>query len=130
MIAMTKYLLIAAGGAFGSMLRFALQGWVQKLVGGGFPFGTVAVNMLGCFVIGLLAAAFAGPVLIREDYRLGLTAGFLGGFTTFSAFGLETVDLLHRGHIWLSLANVLVSVGLGCSAVWGGYRMAQWWFAA
>lgn len=125
---MTKYVLIAAGGAFGSVLRYALQGWVQRLVNGGFPLGTLAVNVLGCLVLGFLAAAFTGPVLIREEYRVGLTIGVLGGFTTFSTFGLETFNLTNDGQFRLALANVLLSVGLGFAAVWAGFRFSEWWF--
>lgn len=125
---MTKYLLIAVGGAFGSVLRYALQGWVQRLVSGGFPLGTLAVNVLGCLVLGFLAAAFTGPILIREEHRVGLTIGVLGGFTTFSTFGLETFHLTNDGQFRLALANVLLSVGLGYAAVWAGYRFSEWWF--
>ena len=124
---MTKYVLIAVGGAGGSLLRYVLQGWVQRLAGGGFPAGTLVVNVVGCFVLGLLAAAFTGPVLIREEYRIGLTIGVLGGFTTFSTFGLETFNLTNDGQFRLALANVVLSVGLGFAAVWAGYRLSEWW---
>ena len=122
-----KYLWIALGGAGGSLFRYVLQGWVQRLAGGSFPAGTLVVNVLGCFVLGLLAAAFAGPVLIREEHRVGLTIGVLGGFTTFSTFGLETFHLTNDGQFRLAAANVLLSVGLGFAAVWAGYRLSQWW---
>lgn len=125
---MTKYFLIAVGGAAGSVLRYSLQGWVQRLVNGGFPLGTLAVNVLGCLVLGFLAAAFTGPVLIREEYRVGLTIGVLGGFTTFSTFELEIFHLTNDGQFRLALANVLLSVGLGYAAVWAGYRFSEWWF--
>src|SRR5262245_27759999 len=115
-----KYIWIAVGGAGGSLLRYLLQGWVQRWAGGTFPAGTLVVNVLGCFVIGLLAAAFAGPVLIREEYRIGLTVGVLGGFTTFSAFGLETFNLTNEGQFRLAAANVVLSVGLGFAAIWAG----------
>ena len=125
---MTKYLLIAVGGAAGSVLRFAMQGWVQRLAGGSFPAGTLAVNVLGCLLIGLCSAMFAGPVLIREEYRFGLLVGILGGFTTFSTFGLETFNLAGGGQHRLALANVVASCGLGFAAVWAGYRLGEWWF--
>lgn len=125
---MTKWLLIGVGGAAGSMLRYAVQGWVQRLANGSFPAGTLAVNVIGCLVIGFLAAALTGPILIREEYRIGLTVGVLGGFTTFSAFGLETFHLANDGQFRLALANVALSVVLGCIAVWIGYRIAERWF--
>lgn len=130
---MTKYLLIALGGALGSVLRYAVHGAVQRWAGGPFPSGTLAVNVLGCLVIGALAAAFAGsaPIVpIREDYRLGLMIGVVGGFTTFSTFGMETFDLVNEKRMLLALANVTLSVGLGFAAVWIGYRTAERWLGA
>ena len=88
--------------ALGSILRYAMQGAVQGLTGIGFPAGTVAVNVLGCLLIGLLAAMFNGPMLVHEDYRVGLTVGLLGGFTTFSTFGLETFYLANEGQFVLA----------------------------
>ncbi len=125
---MTKWLLIAAGGAFGSVLRYAVQGWVQRLSNGSFPIGTLVVNVVGCALLGLLAGMFAAPTLIREEYRVGLTVGILGGFTTFSTFGLETFTLANDGQLRWALANVVLSCGLGFLAVWGGYRLAERWF--
>jgi CrcB protein len=124
------WLLIGAGGAVGSILRFLLQGWVQRLAGGGFPFGTMAVNVLGSAVVGFVAAAFAGPVLIREHYRLGLMVGILGGFTTFSTFELETLNLTSAAQHRLAIANVVLSCGLGFAAVFLGYRLGERWFGA
>ena len=125
---MTKWILIAAGGAFGSVLRYAVQGWVQRLSSGSFPIGTLAVNVVGCVLIGFLTAILTGPVLIREEYRIGLTIGILGGFTTFSAFGLETFMLTNAGQNWFALLNVALSCGLGLVAVWFGYRVAEYLF--
>jgi CrcB protein len=133
---MLKWLLIAAGGACGSLLRYLMQGWVQRVAGGWterlacetFPVGTLAVNTLGCLAIGLLSGFFAGPHLVREEYRVGLTIGILGGFTTFSTFGLESFQLANDGELRLALANVLLSCGIGFAAVWFGYRIAERWF--
>ena len=125
---MMKWVLIAAGGAFGSVLRSAVQGWVQRLTAGSFPIGTLTVNVTGCMLIGFIAAAFTGPILVREEYRIGLTVGILGGFTTFSAFGLETFNLANDGQVRLALANVVLSCGLGLVAVWAGYGLAERWF--
>ena len=123
-----KWILIAAGGALGSMMRYALQGWVQRATNETFPTGTLAVNVLGCLAIGLLAALFAGPFLIREEYRIGLTVGVLGGFTTFSAFGLETFLLAGDGQWRNALLNIVLSCALGFLAVWVGYRLGERWF--
>jgi len=125
---MLKWLLIASGGALGSVLRYLLQGWVQRAFGGLFPLGTLAVNVLGCLVLGAMAGFFAGPQLVREEYRVGLTVGVLGGFTTFSTFGLESFNLIGGGELRLALLNVLLSCGAGLAAVWIGYRLAERWF--
>ena len=122
---MSKFALVMAGGALGSLLRYLVQGWSQSLSQGTFPVGTLAVNVLGCFLIGLLNALFAGPVPLRLEYRVALTVGLLGGFTTFSAFGWETFAMGNEGQALLALLNVLLSVALGLSAVWLGYRLAE-----
>lgn len=122
---MTKWLFIALGGAAGSCLRYAMQGVVQRWAGGPFPAGTLAVNVVGCALIGFLAAAFAGAWPVREEVRLGLVVGVLGGFTTFSAFGWETFALGRDGDMRLAIANVAASCALGLAAVWLGFRLGQ-----
>jgi CrcB protein len=129
-----KLLLIALGGAAGSVGRYLLAGAVQRLAGATvspvyglpetFPFGTLCVNVLGCLLIGVLHAILTGPILMREEYRFGLTVGLLGGFTTFSTFGLETFHLLTDGQWRYATLNVLLSCLLGLAAVWLGYRVA------
>lgn len=125
---MTKYAAIMAGGAFGSLLRYLLQGWGQALTNGTFPLGTLLVNVLGCFAIGFLNFAFTGPWPIRAEYRIGLLVGVLGGFTTFSAFGWETFSMVNDGEGLRATMNLLLSVALGLAAVWVGYRLAESWF--
>lgn len=123
-----KWILIAAGGALGSVCRYALQGWVQRATESSFPIGTLAVNVLGCALIGFFMAAFTGPVVIRQEYRLGLVVGILGGFTTFSTFGWETFLLGNDAQFVPAALNVLLSCSLGLLAVWVGYRAAEFWF--
>ena len=125
---MLKWLLIAVGGAGGSLLRYAFQGWVQRLAGSSFPVGTLAVNVTACFAIGILSGFFAGPQLIREEYRIGLTVGVLGGYSTFSTFGLESFNLANDSEYGLALLNMLVSCVAGFAAVWIGYRISERWF--
>lgn len=130
---MLKFVYIAVGGALGSLLRYAVQGWVQRsadtwvtrLVGASFPIGTLVVNATACLAIGLLAGYFAGPSLIREEYRIGLTVGVLGGYSTFSTFGLESFTLANEGEFFLALANIVSSCAIGLAAVWIGYRIAE-----
>src|SRR5437868_5176362 len=125
---MLKWILIAAGGAAGSVLRYAMQGWVQRAANSGFPFGTLVVNVLGCLLIGFLTATFTGPKLIRAEYRVGLIVGILGGFTTFSTFGWETFSLTNDRQLGLAALNILLSCALGLIAVWVGYRASEYWF--
>lgn len=120
-----KYTLLAVGGAAGTLLRYLVQGWGQELTRGTFPLGTLLVNVAGCLAIGLLNTVFAGPVPIRPEYRIGLTIGLLGGFTTFSAFGWETMALTGDGQFLRASLNVLLSVGLGLAAVWCGHQIGQ-----
>jgi CrcB protein len=87
------------------------------LAGSIFPVGTVCVNLLGCLLIGVLSGYFSGPQLIREEYRIGLTVGVLGGFTTFSTYGLETFNLVDGGEYRLAMLNILLSNGIGLLAV-------------
>ncbi len=127
---MLKIFLVAVGGAFGSVLRYGMQHAVQRASGGSFPAGTFAVNILGCLIIGVLAAWTAGPARLREEFRLGLMVGAVGGFTPFSAFGLETFELARDRQLGVALANVVLSCALGVAAVWLGFRVGQRWFAA
>jgi fluoride exporter len=122
---MTKWILIAAGGALGSLSRYALQGWMQRVINTNFPLGTLVVNLIGCALIGFLTATFTGPKLIREDYRIGIIVGILGGFTTFSAFGFETFSLANDRQFAFAALNIILSCGLGLLAVWAGYRAAE-----
>jgi fluoride exporter len=125
---MLKWAMIAVGGACGSLMRYAMQGWVQRLSGSTFPVGTLAVNTTACFVIGLLSGFFAGPQLIREEYRIGLTVGVLGGYSTFSTFGLESFNMANDSEYGWALLNMIVSCAAGFAAVWLGYRIAERWF--
>jgi CrcB protein len=124
---MHKLLLIFLGSGIGGICRYLLSGWTQRLANGSFPIGTMVVNVVGCFLIGFLVAAFAGRWLLREEYRIGLIVGILGGFTTFSAFGLETFRLTNDGQFALAALNVVLSCALGLAAVWFGYRLAEVW---
>jgi CrcB protein len=118
---------IFIGSGLGGVFRYLVDGWVQRLVNGSFPLGTLAVNVTGCLLIGMLSAALSGRVLIREEYRIGLLIGLLGGFTTFSTFGLETFAFASDGQHVRAALNVVLSVALGLAAVWGGYRLAEHW---
>jgi len=123
-----KYALIMMGGALGSLLRYILQGWGQAIMNGTFPLGTLVVNVVGCFTIGFLNFLFLGPWPIRQDYRIGILVGVLGGFTTFSSFGWETFSMANDGQGLRAMMNMLLSITLGFMAVWFGYRLAERWY--
>jgi CrcB protein len=120
---MQQVLLVAVGGALGSVVRFQIGAWAARWWPN-FPAGTLLVNLCGCFLIGLVSALALKRGAVSDEARLLLVTGFLGGFTTFSAFGLETVALLGRGkYLWAGL-NVLASVVGGLAAVWLGTTAA------
>lgn len=123
---MMNYIWIAAGSALGGVLRHWLSGLVAQRWGEGFPVGTLLVNVTGSFVIGFLFAFTGeGRVLNSPEARNFLMAGLCGGYTTFSAFSLQTLNLA-RGGQWLGAGlNALLSVALCLAAVWLGHLLAQ-----
>jgi CrcB protein len=119
-------LLVALGGAVGSVARYKLSGLVlQHTLDWRFPAGTFAVNVTGCLAAGLLAGLAEKHDLLSAEARLLLFTGVLGGFTTFSAFGLETMHLLKRGDLAIAGANVALSVVAGLAALWLGLGLAS-----
>ena len=119
-------LLVGLGGCLGSMARYSLGAWVLLLgAQGRFPLGTFLVNVLGCWVVGMLAGAGVRYQWFGADVRLFLFTGLLGGFTTFSAFGLETLHLLRDGDVGVALLYVGGSVVLGIALVWLGFRLVH-----
>lgn len=126
MFSTSQVIAVAVGGALGSVLRFGLSSWVQGAMGRAFPYGTLSVNVLGCFVIGVLYVALierAGPSI----WSAGLLVGVLGGFTTFSAFSMDTIRLMESGLHAQALLNVLASVVLCVAATWLGLLLARSW---
>jgi fluoride exporter len=123
---MKGILLVALGGALGSVARYKLSGLVlQHAIEWRFPLGTFVVNVLGCLVAGILAALAERHEFFSADTRLLLFTGVLGGFTTFSAFGLETMFLLKRGEWLVAGSNIVLSVILGLAALWFGMWAAR-----
>jgi fluoride exporter len=123
-ISFLKPALIFLGSGSGGLLRYWLGGVIQNWWGPNFPLGTLVVNVTGCLVMGFLATAWTGPVLIREEYRTAVLVGVLGGYTTFSSFGRETLALLHDGEWWPAGWYVVGSVILSLLAVWVGTVLA------
>ena len=122
---MTRLLLVAAGGAIGSVGRYLVALWSGQMTSEDrFPLGTLAVNLIGCLAIGLVAGLGERTNALTADTRLFLMTGVIGGFTTFSAFGLETALMIKRDDLVTALAYVAVSVAGGLAAIWCGYLIA------
>jgi fluoride exporter len=122
---MKHLLLVGAGGFFGSILRYLVSEAMARRAEGKFPVGTLTVNLVGCLLIGVLAGMAARRDILSAEMRLLLVTGFLGGFTTFSAFGLETVSLLRRGKWGLAMLYVGVSVVVGVALTALGMKIAE-----
>ncbi len=123
--------LLALAGALGTVLRWLSQEGMERLAGNSFPAGTLLVNVIGCFAIGLLESLLLGHVFaLREDYRLAVITGLLGGFTTFSSYGWETLSLFDHGDWSRALMNIACNNGFGLLAALTGYRLAQARFGA
>ncbi|MCC6908204.1 MAG: fluoride efflux transporter CrcB [Phycisphaerales bacterium] len=122
-MAFNAFLVFLASG-LGGLLRYALSGVVHAWWGPTFPVGTLTVNVIGCFIMGFLATALTGPILVRDEYKVAILIGLLGGFTTFSSFGGETMALVSRGQWTLAGLNVLLSNVLGLAAVWAGAALS------
>ena len=120
---MHKLVLIALGGMLGTLCRYGLATWVEQRVTSPFPYGTVVINLAGCFVAGLLFPVFE-QASIAPELRLAVFTGFLGGFTTFSAYGLQTV-VLADGLLWVAVLNVLVSNAVALALVWIGINLSR-----
>jgi len=115
---------IAVGGAIGAVLRFLISGWAYGYLGSGFPWGTLAVNLIGCFVIGFLSKLFES-MTVSPNVRMMILVGGLGAFTTFSTYALENVNLLRDGQTGVALINVLVSTAVGILCVFLGIALAN-----
>jgi CrcB protein len=122
-----RFLLVCFGGFLGTGARYALNGWLSHRYGETFPVGTLVVNVLGSFAIGVVYAA-TGPdsrFVVSPDLRQFLMIGILGGFTTFSSFSLQTLALLREGEVGAAIANVALSVVLCLLAAWAGEELVR-----
>ena len=123
----TTWLAVASGGALGSLARFWLAAGMTALTGPRFPWGTLLINIVGSFVIGLVAAVTLSParVAMHPDLRVFVMVGVCGGFTTFSAFSLQTLELLQAGDVWPAAGYIVGSVVLCLSAVLAGWALGR-----
>jgi len=119
---MQAYIAIAIGGTLGCFARYAMTGLIEFLFGRGFPFATLSINILGSFLMGFLFVATLERLTISPHVRIGVLTGFLGGFTTFSTFAMETLLLAERGEVGKGLLYVALSLMLGLlGAFFGAY---------
>ena len=117
---MKQVLLIAAGGATGSILRFWVSGQVYAWLGRGFPYGTLTVNVFGSLIMGLLSVLLVERFSLGPEWRAAILVGLLGGFTTFSSFSIETFNLIEAGGHVKAVVNAVLSVLLCVMAAWAG----------
>ena len=122
---MQKVLLIGLAGLVGTVGRYALSGVIARRYGETFPAGTLVVNIVGCFLAGLLFYLLQERNLVTPMTRTVVMIGFLGGFTTFSSFGLQTFTLLRDGEFWFATLNIVGSNFLGLLMVWAGYTLGK-----
>jgi CrcB protein len=123
----TTWLAVATGGALGSLARFWLAAAMTALTGPRFPWGTLLINVAGSFIIGAVAAATLTParIAIHPDLRVFLMVGICGGFTTFSAFSLQTLELLQSGDFWPAAGYIAGSIAFCLLAVGAGWLLGR-----
>ena len=120
-----RLLLIAVFGALGTLARYGLQGLVQVKMGSTFPYGTLAINLTGCFFLGLIGQFTLNRMVISPELRMAIAVGFFGGYTTFSSFGWETAKMLEAGEWLWATTYVATSVVLGLFLSVAGIRLAS-----
>lgn len=111
---------VGAAGFFGAMSRYWLDGWISRLVGGGFPWGTLVVNMTGCFLVGLVTTVLTERLLPHPTVRIAVTVGLIGAYTTFSTFAYEALRQIQDGALTVAVVNVVASVLGGIASAWLG----------
>jgi CrcB protein len=117
--------LVAIGGGLGAVSRYLASNWMASRFGADFPFGTLLVNIIGCFIIGLFMAMTIDRLNISPYWRLFITVGFLGGLTTFSSFSYETLHLLQEADVMRAFYNVGLNLFGGFFATWLGFGFAR-----
>jgi fluoride exporter len=120
-----QLILIAVFGAIGTLARYGLQGFVQIRTGGTFPYGTLLINLSGCFFLGLIGQLTLNRLVIPPDWRVAIAVGFFGGYTTFSSFGWETAKMLEDGEWLPATMYVAASVTAGLLLSVAGIRLAS-----
>jgi CrcB protein len=120
-----RLFLIATFGAIGTLARYGLQGLLQIRIGSTFPYGTLFINLTGCFFLGLLGQTMLNRMIISPEWRVAITVGFFGGYTTFSSFGWETAKMMETGEWLRATTYVVASVIFGLLLSVAGIRLAN-----
>lgn len=122
---MTSVVLVALGGALGSVARFLASQWSQRLLGPQFPWGTFLVNVTGCFFFGVIAGLLPARQVPGASFRLFLLVGVMGGFTTYSSFAFETIELVNAGRVVPAMAHVVGQLTVATMAMAAGLLLAR-----
>ena len=122
---MNQLLLIFIGGGLGSLVRFAFSKFIQENIDKTFPFGTLGVNVLASLILGILVGMFETKTLINSNYRTFIAIGFCGGFSTFSTFSNDTLQLIQNNRITEAFLNIFLNVILCLLATFGGLMLAK-----
>lgn len=122
---MKQLIFIAIAGALGTVSRYGLSQFTHSILGKNFPWGTLVINVAGCFIIGLLATLFADTNAFSKEIQLAATVGFLGAFTTFSAFSYDSYTFFSSGTWEMGLMNIAANIIIGMLAVMGGVGAAK-----
>ena len=123
---MNRYLLISLGAILGANARYLVNTWAIDRIGAGFPYGTLLVNVSGSLVLGFIVGAASGRIAISPELRFFLGVGFLGAYTTFSSYAVESVELLRTGEIAMGLLNIAGNNLLALTAAFLGVLIAHW----
>ncbi len=122
---MLKIVFVAVGGSIGATTRYLVSNWAAERFGAGFPYGTLIVNVVGCFIIGAFMTVTTERLIVSPYWRLLVTVGFVGGLTTFSSFSYETFGLLEHADLIMALYNIGLNLILGFLATWIGIGAAK-----
>ena len=122
---MHRFLLIGLAGLVGTLARYLMSVWIDDRLNQTFPVGTLAVNLLGCFLAGFLFHLTEQKYQLDAVVRTAIFVGFLGGFTTFSSYALQTINMVRDGRVLLAGANVIISNVAGLLLVWAGYAIVR-----
>lgn len=122
---MQRVFMVGGAGLIGTLMRFWLSGWADERWGVSFPVGTLCVNLSGCLLVGFAFHSLQEKYLVDPVMRTTVLVGFLGGFTTFSSYGIQTFNLIRDGELFFAGLNIVLSNAVGLACVWAGYAISK-----